>query len=46
MNVYLLRHGDAEPQTISDAARQLSPLGKKNIADIAGQFRARKLPVD
>lgn len=46
MNVYLLRHGIAEPQTGSDAERQLSAIGKMNVANIARQFSANKLPLE
>tara|TARA_R110000772_G_scaffold118068_8_gene223686 strand:+ start:2484 stop:2957 length:474 start_codon:yes stop_codon:yes gene_type:complete len=46
MNVYLLRHGVAELKTRTDAERQLSPLGKKNIVNIAAQFRASKYSID
>tara|TARA_R100001143_G_C3357323_1_gene133268 strand:+ start:1262 stop:1762 length:501 start_codon:yes stop_codon:yes gene_type:complete len=38
MNIYLLRHGEAEPRAASDSQRRLTEKGEADIQDIARQF--------
>lgn len=46
MNIYLLRHGEAEHQASSDANRELSAYGRKEVADVARLFALKNLPLD
>jgi len=46
MNLYLLRHGEAEARAPSDAARQLTVKGQEDVEYVARQFAARQLPLD
>lgn len=46
MNLYLLRHGEAEPRAHNDPARQLTARGRREIEQIARQFAMRQLPLD
>lgn len=41
MNLYLLRHGDAEPSAATDAARGLTTKGKKETGDVINWFREK-----
>ena len=38
MNLYLLRHGEAEPQHYDDSLRALTSHGKQEVVDVARQF--------
>lgn len=46
MNLYLLRHGEAEASAHTDAARQLTAKGRQDVHDVAKQFAARRLPLE
>jgi len=46
MNLYLLRHGEAEPTASSSAGRQLTEAGHEEIASVARQFASRNLKLD
>jgi phosphohistidine phosphatase len=46
MLVYLLRHGEAEPNAASDAARKLTHKGHQEVLSVAHQFLVNKLPLD
>jgi phosphohistidine phosphatase len=46
MNLYLLRHGEAETRASSDAARQLTIKGREDVEYVAKQFAARQLPLE
>ena len=46
MNLYLLRHGEAETKASSDAARQLTVKGREDCEYVAKQFAARQLPLE
>jgi phosphohistidine phosphatase len=43
MNLYLMRHGEAEPLEHEDAPRCLTALGKLNVKDVARQFALRDI---
>lgn len=45
MRLYLLRHGEAEVQAASDAARRLTPRGCRDIDSVARQFLAGQQPL-
>ena len=45
MNLYLLRHGEAVSRSYIDAARQLTPRGEEDIANVAKQFANLNLSV-
>lgn len=46
MNLYLLRHGEAESYANSDESRALTDKGRKDVSNVAQQFVARALPID
>jgi len=46
MNLFLLRHGDAEPSATSNDGRQLTEAGHEEIASVARQFASRNLKID
>ncbi|MES2606744.1 MAG: phosphohistidine phosphatase SixA [Pseudomonadota bacterium] len=46
MNLYLLRHGEAEARQYDDPQRALTGRGKLEVRDVARQFAARKVPLD
>ena len=46
MNLYLLRHGEAEARAPTDAVRQLTIKGREDVEFVAKQFAARQLPLD
>lgn len=46
MNLYLLRHGEAEANAHTDAARQLTAKGRQDVENVAKQFAARQLPLE
>lgn len=46
MNIYLLRHGEAEPRDHDDAGRQLTHRGKGDLQNIAHQFAKRGIELD
>src|SRR5688572_20674038 len=46
MNLYLLRHGEAEASAHTDAARQLTAKGRQDVEHVAKQFALRQLPLD
>jgi phosphohistidine phosphatase len=46
MNLYLLRHGEAEASAHTDAARQLTAKGRQDVENVAKQFAARQLPLE
>ena len=46
MNLYLLRHGEAEASAHTDAARQLTAKGRQDVENVAKQFALRQLPLD
>lgn len=43
MRLWLLRHGEAEPQAASDAARELTANGRKEVQQAAAQLAGRPL---
>ena len=43
MRLWLLRHGEAEPQAASDAARELTAHGRKEVQQAAAQLAGRPL---
>jgi len=46
MNLYLLRHGEAESRAYNDPERQLTSRGRHEIEQVARQFAVRQLPLD
>lgn len=46
MNIYLLRHGEAEARAHNDPARPLTARGKLEIEQVAQQFAARHISLD
>jgi phosphohistidine phosphatase len=46
MNLYLLRHGEAEARAHNDPARQLTVKGRSDVEHVARQFAARQLPLE
>lgn len=46
MNLYLLRHGEAESVATSSAGRQLTEAGHDEIESVARQFANRNLVID
>jgi phosphohistidine phosphatase len=46
MNIYLLRHGEAEPRDHDDAGRQLTHRGKGDLQNVAHQFAERGITLD
>lgn len=46
MNLYLLRHGEAEARADTDAARRLTAKGRHDVQDVARQFATRELPLE
>jgi phosphohistidine phosphatase len=46
MNLYLLRHGEAEASAPTDAARQLTVKGRQDVENVAKQFATRHLPLE
>ncbi|MES2625752.1 MAG: phosphohistidine phosphatase SixA [Pseudomonadota bacterium] len=46
MNLYLLRHGEAEARAHTDSARQLTNKGRADVEYVAKQFAARHLPLE
>jgi phosphohistidine phosphatase len=46
MNLYLLRHGEAEASASTSAGRQLTEAGHQEIASVAMQFASRHLEMD
>ena len=43
MRLWLLRHGEAEPQAATDAARELTAHGRKEVQQAAAQLAGRPL---
>ena len=43
MHLYLLRHGQAEPQRQPDAERRLTEIGKQEVRRVAHQFAAKNI---
>lgn len=43
MRLWLLRHGDAEPMAISDAQRNLTALGRRQVQSAAEHLRGQPL---
>lgn len=46
MNIYLLRHGEAEARDYDDAGRHLTHRGKGDLHNVAHQFAARGIKLD
>ena len=46
MNLYLLRHGEAESTASSSAGRQLTETGHEEVIRVARQFLTRNLEID
>lgn len=46
MNLYLLRHGEAEASASTSAGRQLIEAGHQEVSSVAMQFASRQLPLD
>jgi phosphohistidine phosphatase SixA len=46
MNLYLLRHGEAEASASTSAGRQLTEAGHLEIASVAMQFASKRLEID
>jgi len=46
MNLYLLRHGEAESAATTSAGRQLTEAGYEEIGNVARQFVGRHLSID
>lgn len=46
MNLYLLRHGEAESRAYNDAGRQLTDRGRQEVEQVARLFAVRHLPLD
>lgn len=46
MNLYLLRHGEAEPSARNDGSRQLTEAGHEEVSSVAKQFASRNLKID
>ena len=46
MNLYLLRHGEAEPSASTSAGRQLTEAGHLEIASVAMQFASKRLEIE
>lgn len=46
MNLYLLRHGEAEPNASSSAGRQLTETGIEEVISVARQFASTNQTVD
>lgn len=46
MNLYLLRHGEAEVNASSGGGRQLTESGHEEVANVAKQFASKNLKLD
>lgn len=46
MNVYLLRHAEAEPRQYDDPQRSLTSRGRLEVQQVAQQFAARGIKLD
>lgn len=46
MNLYLLRHGEAEPRQYDDPQRALTAKGRQEVQQVAQQFAARGIGLD
>jgi phosphohistidine phosphatase len=46
MNLYLLRHGEAEPRQYDDPTRSLTELGTRDVKSVARQFATRGITLD
>lgn len=46
MILYLLRHGEAEARAHTDASRQLTPKGQRDVEQVAKQFATRNIRLD
>lgn len=46
MNLYLLRHGEAEARQYDDPTRALTEYGRLDVQDVARQFAARNIALD
>ncbi|MDR2213115.1 MAG: phosphohistidine phosphatase SixA [Pseudomonadales bacterium] len=46
MNLYILRHGEAEPRAASDSLRQLTTHGIEEARQVARQFAAKGVILD
>jgi phosphohistidine phosphatase len=46
MNLFLLRHGEAEASATSNEGRQLTEAGYEEIGSVARQFASRNLKID
>lgn len=46
MNIFLLRHGEAESRISTDFKRQLTAKGRQDVVNVARQFLTRKLTLE
>jgi len=46
MNLFLLRHGEAEPRAASDSLRPLTATGREDVQLVARLFAARQVKLD
>lgn len=46
MNIYLLRHGEAEARQYDDPQRALTATGRQEVQQVARQFAARGITLD
>ena len=46
MNLYLLRHGEAEPRQYDDPQRALTEKGRQEVEQVAQQFAQRRIVLD
>ena len=46
MNLFLLRHGEAEPSASTPAGRQLTESGKQEVSSVARQFASHRFTID
>lgn len=46
MNIFIMRHGDAQRQAPSDAERVLTDIGKKEVADVAESLKNEDVAIE
>lgn len=46
MHLYLLRHAEAVPRQHDDPTRELTPLGRREVENVAQQFKRRGIALD
>ena len=46
MNLFLLRHGEAEPSASTPAGRQLTEAGRQEVSSVARQFASKRFALD